>query len=241
MRVMAMGTRAGEQEDLFVTHQQLRAASHPYYQAVNRIFAEKGFDGYAQEVCAEFYAKEMGRPYLLAAPRPDWGLLTRECGPFAKEQRDHEERGESGSRGAGGYGAGARAAVLAGIRKMVGGAAAGLRGRGQSWMSIGRALDLPAETARRLCLAAEDGKVRGGFVRVSVADAGSGKGERSGLLLVSPSGHRVEGLDAEQAAPLDSVVDGLQVIDFSPPCHPATRLLALASPGLSPAERASLR
>jgi len=59
---MAMGKRAGEQEDLFVTHQQLRSQSHPYYQAVNRILAEKGFDKQAEETCARFYAKKMGRP-----------------------------------------------------------------------------------------------------------------------------------------------------------------------------------
>jgi hypothetical protein len=38
---MAMGKRNDEQEDLFVTHQQLRSQSHPYYRAVNRILAEK--------------------------------------------------------------------------------------------------------------------------------------------------------------------------------------------------------
>jgi REP element-mobilizing transposase RayT len=41
---MAMGTRDGEQEELFITHQQLRSQSHPYYQAVNKVLAEKGFD-----------------------------------------------------------------------------------------------------------------------------------------------------------------------------------------------------
>ena len=64
MPVMAMGKRGGEQEDLFVTHEQLRAASHPYYKAVNRIFAEKGFDKHAETVCAKFYADHVGRPGL---------------------------------------------------------------------------------------------------------------------------------------------------------------------------------
>jgi transposase len=59
---MAMGKREGEQEDLFVTHRQLRSQSHPYYQAVNRILAEKKFDRYAENLCAKFYAKKMGRP-----------------------------------------------------------------------------------------------------------------------------------------------------------------------------------
>ena len=61
---VAMGKREGEQEDLFVTHQQLRSQSHPYYQAINKILAEKGFDKYAESICAKFYAKKMGRPSL---------------------------------------------------------------------------------------------------------------------------------------------------------------------------------
>ena len=61
---MALGKRGDEQEDLFITHQQLRAQSHPYYQAVNRILAEKKFDRYAETICAKFYAKKMGRPRL---------------------------------------------------------------------------------------------------------------------------------------------------------------------------------
>jgi len=61
---MAMGTRDGEQEELFITHQQLRSQSHPYYQAVNKVLAEKGFDRFAEKTCAEFYAKKMGRPSM---------------------------------------------------------------------------------------------------------------------------------------------------------------------------------
>ena len=61
---MALGKRGDEQEDLFITHQQLRGQSHPYYQAVNRILANKKFDRYAEATCAKFYAKKMGRPSL---------------------------------------------------------------------------------------------------------------------------------------------------------------------------------
>jgi transposase len=61
---MALGKRGGEQEDLFVTHQQLRPQSHPYYRAINKILAEKGFDRYAEAICAKFYAKKMGRRSL---------------------------------------------------------------------------------------------------------------------------------------------------------------------------------
>jgi len=59
---MAMGRRDGEQEDLFVTHQQLRTEGHPYYVTVNRVLAEHGFDRFAEAQCRKFYAKKMGRP-----------------------------------------------------------------------------------------------------------------------------------------------------------------------------------
>jgi len=61
---MALGKRGDEEEDLFITHQQLRGQSHPYYQAVNKLLAEDGFDKYAEETCAKFSAKRMGRPSL---------------------------------------------------------------------------------------------------------------------------------------------------------------------------------
>jgi transposase len=59
-----MGKHEGEQESLFVTHQQLRSQSHPYYRAVNRVLGEHGFDRYVEKLCAKFYAKKMGRPGL---------------------------------------------------------------------------------------------------------------------------------------------------------------------------------
>jgi transposase len=61
---MALGKRGNEQEDLFVTHQQLRSQSHPYYRAMNKILADAGFDKHAEGVCAKFYAKKVGRPSL---------------------------------------------------------------------------------------------------------------------------------------------------------------------------------
>ncbi len=59
-----MGKREGEQEDLFVTHQQLRSQSHPFYRAVNRVLADQGFDRYVERLCSKFYAEKMGRPGL---------------------------------------------------------------------------------------------------------------------------------------------------------------------------------
>jgi transposase len=59
-----MGKREGEQEDLFVTHQQLRSQSHPFYRAVNRVLTDQGFDRHVERLCSKFYAKRMGRPGL---------------------------------------------------------------------------------------------------------------------------------------------------------------------------------
>jgi transposase len=61
---MAMGKRDGEQEELFVTHQELRTEGHPYYQAVNKVLADHGFDRFAEASFRKFYAKKMGRPSL---------------------------------------------------------------------------------------------------------------------------------------------------------------------------------
>jgi transposase len=70
---MAMGKREGEQEELLVTHQQLRTEGHPYYQAVNKVLAEHGFDRFAEANCRKFYATKMGRPSL--APGGDFRCL----------------------------------------------------------------------------------------------------------------------------------------------------------------------
>ena len=61
---MAMGKRGEEQETLFITHQQMRGQGHPFYRSVNRLLAERGFDQYAEELCAEHYAGKVGRPGL---------------------------------------------------------------------------------------------------------------------------------------------------------------------------------
>jgi transposase len=40
------------------------AASHPFYARLNRLFANEGFDDFAEHTCAPFYAETMGRPGL---------------------------------------------------------------------------------------------------------------------------------------------------------------------------------
>jgi transposase len=59
---MAMGRWGAEQGPLFVTHQQLRAVGgHPFYEALERVLREAGFDAFVEAQCARFYAT-MGRP-----------------------------------------------------------------------------------------------------------------------------------------------------------------------------------
>ena len=55
---MAMGKRGDDQENLFVTHQQFRSQSHPFYQTVNRILRKNGFDKYVEVCCERFYKKD---------------------------------------------------------------------------------------------------------------------------------------------------------------------------------------
>src|SRR5262245_26630264 len=66
MRRMAMGKRERErQPTMWVATTELpTAASHPFYARLNRLLAEQGFDDFAEQACAKFYAETMGRPGL---------------------------------------------------------------------------------------------------------------------------------------------------------------------------------
>ncbi|MFN6193227.1 MAG: hypothetical protein ACK5BN_22850, partial [Planctomycetota bacterium] len=62
---MALGKWTNEkQQDLFIAAASLpRSPGHPFYQALNRLLAEAGFDAYVEELCAPLY-KEGGRRVL---------------------------------------------------------------------------------------------------------------------------------------------------------------------------------
>jgi transposase len=62
---MAMGTRSGHQEDLWIpTCALARPASHPFYERLNELLAGHDFDRFVEEKCRGFYAATMGRPGL---------------------------------------------------------------------------------------------------------------------------------------------------------------------------------
>ena len=72
---MAAGKRkAGRQQDLWVaTSELVRSPGHPFYEQLNRLLAEAGFDPFVEELCSKFYAGTVGRPGL--APGVDVRML----------------------------------------------------------------------------------------------------------------------------------------------------------------------
>ena len=77
------------------------------------------------------------------------------------------------------------------LRRQITAVGRGLRAEGRSWFKIGREIGLPAETVRRLCEAP-------GFVAVEVAEGPTAHE----IVVVAPSGYRVEGLDVETVVAL---------------------------------------
>lgn len=61
---MAMGQDDGQQPTLFLTYDKLRGLGHPFYDALDRLLREQGFDRFVEGLCAPFYAEVMGRPGL---------------------------------------------------------------------------------------------------------------------------------------------------------------------------------
>ena len=65
---MAMGRRAKQrqqQKQFWVAHNELpRTVAHPFYQRLNQVLEERGFDRFVEEQCEHFYAEAMGRPSL---------------------------------------------------------------------------------------------------------------------------------------------------------------------------------
>lgn len=72
---MAMGRRSREKQPaLWVAAVELaRSPGHPFYQRLNRILTDAGFDTFVETKCAQFYADRLGRPSL--APSVYFRLL----------------------------------------------------------------------------------------------------------------------------------------------------------------------
>ena len=64
---MAMGKRRrrGRQPSMWVASSDLpRSGGHPFYERLNRVLDEAGFDAFVEEQCRQFYADSVGRPSL---------------------------------------------------------------------------------------------------------------------------------------------------------------------------------
>jgi hypothetical protein len=77
------------------------------------------------------------------------------------------------------------------LRRQISGIVGRLRSEGASWSGIGAELGLPTATVRRLC----DGAAPG-FSRVEIVEEAASS---TGLVVITPGGFRVEGLDASGA------------------------------------------
>jgi len=61
---MAMGHDDSEQPTLFLTYDKVRGLGHPFYDALDRLLREQGFDRFVEKLCEPHYAEVMGRPGL---------------------------------------------------------------------------------------------------------------------------------------------------------------------------------
>jgi transposase len=62
---MAMKRRKPKQAEFWVPTADLaRSPGHPFYERLNRLLSEHGFDPFVEERCAKFYAERMGRPSI---------------------------------------------------------------------------------------------------------------------------------------------------------------------------------
>jgi transposase len=66
---MAMGKRKRQrQASLWVETARLaKSPSHPFYRRLNQILGRRGFDGFVEGACQQFYSETVGRPSLAPA------------------------------------------------------------------------------------------------------------------------------------------------------------------------------
>ena len=62
---MALGKRNRDfQGDMFVSTSDIRASSHAFYRALNKLLVSNGFEEFVEELCRDCYADNIGRPGL---------------------------------------------------------------------------------------------------------------------------------------------------------------------------------
>lgn len=62
---MSMGKKKGRQGGLWIATGDLaRSPGHPFYERLNGLLEQHGFDGFVEEQCRSFYAERLGRPSL---------------------------------------------------------------------------------------------------------------------------------------------------------------------------------
>ena len=62
---MGMGRQGGSQSGMWVATTELpRSPGHTFYDKLNQLLAEAGFDRRCEELCAPYYAEGTGRPWI---------------------------------------------------------------------------------------------------------------------------------------------------------------------------------
>ena len=61
-----MGTKRArqKQEELFYARERAEAPGHPFYEQLNGVLDDAGFDQFCEEQCRDFYHTKLGRPSL---------------------------------------------------------------------------------------------------------------------------------------------------------------------------------
>ncbi len=61
-----MGTKQArqKQEELFYASERTETTGHPFYEELNRVLNQAGFDAFCEEQCRDFYHTKLGRPSL---------------------------------------------------------------------------------------------------------------------------------------------------------------------------------
>ncbi len=62
---MALGRRKREQQELWVATSELpMGPGHVFYDKLNALFAEHGFDVWVEDLCRPYFADRVGRPSI---------------------------------------------------------------------------------------------------------------------------------------------------------------------------------